>query len=461
MIVSSAAALSPVSPSEFNEWMSAIGYFEPQPAIAVATSGGADSMALLLLARDWVAARNGKLISLTVDHCLRPESAHEAQQVGNWCKKFSIEHHILCWKHISHPLSSIQASARKARYNLLLEHCHKNHILHLLTAHHLSDQAETLFFRLARNSNLEGLSSMPAQTIISGIRLLRPLLKAPKTRLIATLKEKDQQWVEDPSNQNPVYTRVHIRKQLAEIPNELSIINKAEHITNRLGNFRKFLENNLASQITKCIEIHSSGFAIIKLDEYSAVSSYISLKSLSALVQTLSGSPYPPRNEKLERLHHDICNGGFRTKRSFSGLLFEKTDSRKIIVYREPNAVGKPALLTPNNTTLWDKRFLLEYREASPVQMPAYVRALGSAGLAQVKEHSPVLLRGQPPARILRNIPSIWILEELISAPHIRYMNKKDKFSNIKARAQFYPVKPLAGSGFFVMNNPTNFKENI
>jgi hypothetical protein len=179
------------------------------------------------------------------------------------------------------------------------------------------------------------------------------------------------------------------------------------------------------------------------------------------LAQTISGSPYPPRSEKLERLHYDICSGEFRQKRSFSGLLFEKTDIRKIIVYREPNAIEKPHLIAPNSITIWDKRFLLEYSAGSNAQVPAYVRALGSAGLAQLKEYSPSLLRGQPPARILRNIPSIWILEELISAPHIKYMNKKDIFSDIKFRAQFYPVKPLAGSGFFVMNNPINLKENM
>jgi tRNA(Ile)-lysidine synthase len=460
LTVSSAAALSPVSPSEFDEWISAIGYFEPNPAIVVATSGGADSMALLLLARDWVADRNGKLISLTVDHCLRPESAQEAQQVGNWCQKLSIEHHILRWEHASHPLSSIQDSARKARYNLILEYCRQNHILHLLTAHHLNDQAETLFFRLARSSNLEGLSSMSAQTIISGIRLMRPFLQTPKTRLIATLKARGQGWIEDPSNQNQAYTRVRIRKQLAENPNELSIINAAGHITNKLGYFRKLLENKLASQVTNCIELYDLGFAVIKLDEFSRLSSSTALKTLSILAQTISGLPYPPRSEKLERLHYDIGNGELRSKRSFSGLLFEKIDSRKIIIYREPNAVENPALITPDNITLWDRRFLLEYSASNNAKAPAYVRALGSGGLAQVKEYSPALLRGQPPARILRNIPSIWILEELISVPHIKYMNKKDMFSDIKFRAQFYPVKPLAGSGFFVMNNPTNFKEN-
>lgn len=64
--------------------MSDIGDFETQPHLAVAVSGGADSMALCLLARDWAAARGGRITALTVDHGLRPASADEAGRIASW-----------------------------------------------------------------------------------------------------------------------------------------------------------------------------------------------------------------------------------------------------------------------------------------------------------------------------------------------------------------------------------------
>jgi hypothetical protein len=62
--------------------MAASGPFGQPPALAVAVSGGADSLCLALLARDWVEARNGSLLALVVDHGLRAESARKAIEVG-------------------------------------------------------------------------------------------------------------------------------------------------------------------------------------------------------------------------------------------------------------------------------------------------------------------------------------------------------------------------------------------
>src|SRR5262249_35293258 len=90
-------AAQPLDHHEFSHLMAPLAPFECAPRIAVAVSGGADSMALALLASDWVAAHNGSLIALTVDHGLRSESAAEAGQVGRWLAGRGIEHRILRW----------------------------------------------------------------------------------------------------------------------------------------------------------------------------------------------------------------------------------------------------------------------------------------------------------------------------------------------------------------------------
>src|SRR5512144_2076204 len=112
--------------------------FESSPHLAVAVSGGADSMALGLLAHDWAVARGGRVTALTVDHGLRPASAKEAAQVGSWMSACGIEHHILCWPGAK-PASAVQNAARVARYRLLRQWCRQAGVLHLVLGHHADD----------------------------------------------------------------------------------------------------------------------------------------------------------------------------------------------------------------------------------------------------------------------------------------------------------------------------------
>ena len=153
------AGAKPISKKEFAASMAALGPFERPPALAVAVSGGADSMALTLLAADWAAARRGSIVALTVDHRLRNESRAEAKQVAAWLAARGIEHKILAWTG-EKPSSDVQAAAREKRYELLEDWCRRQGILHLLVAHNLDDQAETFLLRLGRGSGLYGLSGM-------------------------------------------------------------------------------------------------------------------------------------------------------------------------------------------------------------------------------------------------------------------------------------------------------------
>ncbi|MBR1756488.1 MAG: 7-cyano-7-deazaguanine synthase, partial [Alphaproteobacteria bacterium] len=65
--------------------------------IAVGVSGGADSLALVLTAKEQLEPLGKKIVALTVDHGLRPHSAQEAQYVAQVMTRFGIEHHILKW----------------------------------------------------------------------------------------------------------------------------------------------------------------------------------------------------------------------------------------------------------------------------------------------------------------------------------------------------------------------------
>ena len=120
-----AGAGGPLSDDAFAELMAALGPWPARPSLAVAVSGGRDSLALALLLAGWTRARAGRLLALTVDHGLRPGSAGEAAAVGRRLAPHGVTHRVLRWEASADltPGSPIQAAAREARYALLAAAC--------------------------------------------------------------------------------------------------------------------------------------------------------------------------------------------------------------------------------------------------------------------------------------------------------------------------------------------------
>jgi len=191
------------------------------PALLIAVSGGPDSIALLTLLARWRAAlpRGPDLFAATVDHGLRPEAAREARAVKRLAAQLGIPHRTLRWTG-DKPGTGLQEAARDARYRLLTAEAKRVGSGHVVTAHTLDDQAETLLIRMARGSGLSGLRAMAAATDLHGIRLLRPLLDVRKSRLLATLADAGIGFADDPSNRDPRFTRVRVRTLLPELARE-------------------------------------------------------------------------------------------------------------------------------------------------------------------------------------------------------------------------------------------------
>lgn len=183
--------------------------------VAVAASGGPDSLALLSLA---VAAFPGRVTALTVDHRLRPAAAAEAASVATQCAARGLPHVTLVREGPDFA-SNIQARARAARYALMGDWCAAHGHGVLLTAHHADDQAETLLMRLNRASGSDGLAAIrPARLLQSGVMLVRPLLAARKADLAAIVAADGWQQVDDPSNRDPRHDRTQVRMLLAATP---------------------------------------------------------------------------------------------------------------------------------------------------------------------------------------------------------------------------------------------------
>src|SRR5439155_22072542 len=129
----------PITSTEFANALASLASFESCPFLAVAASGGADSLALAILADRWARERGGSICAVTEDHRLRPESGAEIGLLRRWLSARAIRHEALVWSG-NKPISRIQEVARVARYTLLAGWCREHGCLHLLTAHHREDQ---------------------------------------------------------------------------------------------------------------------------------------------------------------------------------------------------------------------------------------------------------------------------------------------------------------------------------
>lgn len=171
-------------------------------------------MALLHLA---AAAFPGRIEAATVDHRLRPEAAAEAELVARACAALGVVHSTL--RVTVSDEASVQAAARRARYQALADWARNHDLGALLTAHHADDQAETLLMRLARGAGLSGLSGIRERRDLAGVLLVRPLLGWRRADLAAIVADIDT--VADPSNVDPHYDRTHARILLATAGDQL------------------------------------------------------------------------------------------------------------------------------------------------------------------------------------------------------------------------------------------------
>jgi tRNA(Ile)-lysidine synthase len=227
------------------------------------------------------------VLALIVDHGLRADSATEARATRERLARLGIEAETLVWPG-SKPATRVQQAAREARYRLLFEACRRQGILHLMTAHHADDQAETVAMRAARASGPDGLAGMAAVVEHRDARLLRPLLAVPRGRLTATLEARGIGWIDDPSNEDRRFERVRVRQD--------GIAAAAL----RPPGSRAVRDREVARAALRTLEVGPNSVALDQL-VVSDLSKEITGRLLGRVVQAVAGGAYPPRRERLER----------------------------------------------------------------------------------------------------------------------------------------------------------------
>ena len=362
MCAAEAAAVPEAAPISVAEAKTLFANLGSAAALVLAVSGGPDSTALLVLAARWRAARKKgpELIAVTIDHCLRPESAREARAVKRLAGQLGVRHRTLRWNGPK-PATGIQEAARAVRYRLLAAAARGAAAGHVLTAHTLDDQAETVLIRLARGSGLTGLAAMVRETALAGpahaapagraLLLVRPLLGMPKARLIATLASVGISFVDDPSNRDPRFTRARLRTLMPALAKEGLDAPRLALLARRLQRADATIEFAVDAAAVAVAEggiWPKRGPIVLAAEKFARLPAEVALRLLGRAI-TGVGREGPVQLGKLEALCEALGEvfaagtrdtAAFRLRRTLAGALVTLARDRLVIECAPPRAIG-------------------------------------------------------------------------------------------------------------------------
>jgi len=319
-------------------------------ALAVAVSGGSDSLALLLLADTFVRRHRPalRLTAITVDHGLRPESAAEAAWVAGFCRERNIAHETMIWRG-DKPKAGLAAAAREARYGLLADAAQRAGACVVLVGHTLDDQAETLAMRAARAEGA-GLAGMARATLFDGrVWIARPLLRLRRQALRDWLAARGIEWIDDPSNDNPAYERVRVRKALTDAD-----VERLGAEARRQALARQALAESAAAWIGRFASRPVPG--LLRLDtafpDTDGDTREAAIISLRALLATTGGTPRLPDRARVEALMRRLAGGApMRATLSRTAV-----DARRAGIFIRREARDLPSVSLGAAPVLWDGR---------------------------------------------------------------------------------------------------------
>lgn len=281
--------------------------------VAVAVSGGPDSMALCYVLSRWALQNSVQIHAITVDHGLRAESSTEARRVGEWLADLPNVRHAVLTRTIDkeHTKSRIMEDARNDRYAMMADYCASHNIRYLFVAHHRDDQAETFLFRLAKGSGLDGLSCMAAsQDYGDDLVLVRPFLALSKEDIHDYCTAEDVPFIRDPSNEKDEFARPRLRASRAVLEGEGLTSKRLSVTAGRMARARAALEYYTDMAFSEALQERDADYLCF---DFSMLSAQPTETRLRVLLAVISGfwpdRSYAPRMEKAEDLERRIFEG--------------------------------------------------------------------------------------------------------------------------------------------------------
>lgn len=367
--------------------------------LAVAVSGGGDSLALLGLACDWAEENHCRIHALTVDHGLRPEAGDEALLVAREAMRMGAQHDTLYWTGWDGK-GNLSAAARDARYTLMRDFCAREGIGAILLGHTQDDQAETVLMRLARGSGVDGLSAM-SEGRYGRDNILRPVLGETRADLRIWLTRQGMRWIEDPTNDDPRYDRVRARRLLTQLaPFGIDAARLAETAAS-LARARLALLARAADVADKIVN-DRKGLLIFDREGLEQTEEETRLRLIAHGLACLSGTPYKPRLASLSATLDRALAGHGGTLQGCR--LIPHRDS--LMLVREFKAV-EALECAADGQAVWDGRWCI----LAPDHPAAKVRALGEGGL---------LLWDRPATlshAAMLSWPGVWQGDHLLAVP--------------------------------------------
>jgi tRNA(Ile)-lysidine synthase len=385
--------------------------------IALAVSGGADSLALMVAAARWRARRVGEpeMVVLTVDHRLRRGSRQEAAGVLAAAAAHGLHARMLVRQGRA-PTANIEAEARNARYRLLVAAAQAAGASHLLTAHHRDDLAEALVLRLQRGAGVFGLAAMRRQVRAGGIVLARPFLDVARVRLAATTAAAGLAPVVDAMNSDPRFARARVRKLLPLLASGGLDPAALAATACRLADAADAVDDAASALIAAAVTVDDFAVARLEAAKFRAAPSAVRDRVVARLLMAVGGGDYPPRFERLAALTETMAvPAGGRFKRTLAGCVVEQRHAA-FLVYRELGREGpEAAALKPGREIVWDGRF--EIRAGRSVPAGLTVAALGEAGRRAVGGTS----RGLAPRGAVAALPALSHRGRIVAVPALGY----------------------------------------
>lgn len=328
-----------VSASEVTSLFSGLQSF---PVLVLAVSGGPDSTALMVLAARWrdsLATKPG-FVAVTVDHGLRKESKAEAAAVARLARELDIAHRISRWTGRK-PKTGLQEAARLARYRLLGRAARKAGGTHILTAHTLDDQSETVLIRMSRGSGISGLGAMQRISAIphdESLFLVRPLLEIPKSRLVATLHAAGISYADDASNRDPRFTRARLRGLMNSLAEEGLDAMQLARLARRLKRADIAIEQAVERAVAELfVELPGAPAIAIEARRFADLPAEVALRLLGRAMANV-GDEGPVELGKLEAFKTALDEAQNSPKSSF-----RRTLAGAIVTLKDPQILVERA----------------------------------------------------------------------------------------------------------------------
>ncbi len=368
--------------------------------VGVAVSGGGDSMALLKLLSAWCNQRLIKLHAVSVDHGIRQENGSECRAVRSYCGVLGVQHDTLA---VTTPLTgNMQNAARTERYRLIADWAHSREIGFVALGHSLDDQAETFLLNLSRGSGVDGLAGMPDQVRRLGVCWIRPLLNVGRDELRQFLVDRDIDWVDDPSNDDPDFDRIKARQMLVML-GELGLSRGRLARTARLmQQAREVLVDAAMAAGGRVLAENRLGDSHFG-EEFWKLPSETRLRLSADAIRRVSGSEYRPRLSALKSALEEVAGG---RRHTLAGCMAVPGRGSSFWIVRELASCSGPVAADQ----CWDGRWRLS---GKPGPAGSTIGALGRDGLDECRNWREA---GGPRESLLAS-PSLWSEGRLLSAP--------------------------------------------